>query len=174
MQTQRPFPPPFDLRKGYPFNGVNSREFLKDRIDFDVDHDGTILTEISKESVFKLNQALEISEFQLADIFEERPFIPESFGFETLKVDDILKPSIYNNRFNDKIFLYRLPGSHLWVLRIYPEVENAFQEKPTEIHLDLPCARIVFAVFYAMNIQMQDEEIELLEAPEPPVFMSPQ
>src|ERR1700743_3803016 len=91
MQEQRPFPPPYGLTKGYPYNGINSVRFLNPLTErtkvITLDEEQPKPTErqinFILDSLRKHSQALEIAEQQLADIFEERPFIPSAFGFIT-------------------------------------------------------------------------------------------
>lgn len=153
--TQRSFPPPHRISKGYPFDDINSQRFVKLKSET-----------IDQTSAPHLNlmhkEALDIAEAQLADIFEEQPFIPQQYGFEQADETRLDIPIIYKSKFNDKMFLHRTSGKNTWTF-----IYSTQDDKGRVLELDLPCARIAFAVFYALGIQM--EAPELLEAPEIPV-----
>lgn len=122
--------------------------------------------------LFDYSEALKAAEDQITDMLHEDPFVPEDFGFVLMhKNKDITEAPvrIYTSKFDDTIILYRKPGSiddkdwnpAMWVLEqkaIDPSGNDQNPCKLTTI-LNLPCARIAYAAFFAIGIKMKEEKV---------------
>lgn len=117
------------------------------------------------------SESLKIAEDQIRALLEESPFIPEHFGFEIVhKHEDISDPPvrIYISKYNTSISLYRKPGEakdinwnpSLWVL-VRKTEDGKFKEDEVHIH----CHRIAYAMFCALQIQVEEEKMIEIEEP---------
>lgn len=177
--------PGHSLNKGYPYNGIESVRMFKHRPVLQNDENNKILIlvethhypdlDIEKwtpqdqrtamedfllHRLFDFQETLKVAEGQLFDILEEKPFIPEDYGFKVKHKNE--KPTdppvrIYVSKFNDNYSLFRKPGENtdpsMWTLLIKKE-DNTFEQRD----LLLPCDRIAYAVFYALMIPVTEKQ----------------
>ena len=117
------------------------------------------------------SESLKIAEDQIRALQEEAPFLPEHFGFELVhKHEEVSDPPvrIYVSKYNTAISLYRKPGNvndiewnpSLWIL-VRKTEDCKFKEDEVHIH----CHRIGYAMFCALQIQVEEET--LVEVTEP-------
>lgn len=163
--------PPHGLAKGYPWSGIASKGFYPpqervvtlmngDDIAFkkpeEIDFDDTERWLAQKS--LPAHEALCMAEEQIEYMMEEKPFIPDLFGFEA-----IVKPqdttdvpiTIYQSKFDENIIIFRKSKSDYgWTI----------QQKQTEgtmppikdIDVTIPCERIAYALFYALGIKVEE------------------
>lgn len=116
------------------------------------------------DRLYQFSEYLKIAEGQIEDLLEERPFMPEHFGFELAHShQDITEAPvrIYVSKFKDSVAIWRKPADinnpewnyALWMLTTKNE-DGTMKEQ--ELHL--PCHRIAYAAFFALGIQIEGEK----------------
>jgi hypothetical protein len=173
--------PGWSLNKAYPYNGIESKRMLVNRPTLGliegkvhITWDPEIFPEIADDQsrrteleeflfnrLFDYYETLAVAEGQVQDILEEKPFLPEDFGFILAhKNPDITQPPvrIYLSRYSPNTSLFRktapegfVSNPALWTI-LTKNVDGSFQENDVMI----PCERIAYALFYAMRIQMTE------------------
>lgn len=185
MNTEK-WNPGHSTNKGYPYNNVPSREMYKNRVVVGVDAQNKpiitwdnehfpdapdFLEEDSNNTrihfllcrLLDSHEALKIAEDQVDSLLEEKPFLPEHFGFELVhRHEDIADPParIYISKYNDSVSLYRKPGEvedpmwdpSIWILLRKME-DGTFRQDEVRIL----CHRIAYAFFCALQIQVEDK-----------------
>lgn len=183
MNTEN-WKPGHSTTKGYPYERIESREFFPNRPTFLQDEEGrvgvnvdtSIYPDFPKENelidseliknflfnrAFDFQEALKVAEDQIAELLTEDPFIPEDFGFEIAYKPESVDESpirLYQSKYSKAYTLYRPVldtekdfDPSLWVLQKKSE-DGTF----SALNVSLPCHRIAYAFFYAMQIQMQE------------------
>lgn len=190
MSTEN-WKPGHSTTKGYPYERIESREFFPNRPSFQQDQEGrvgvhvdtSIYPDFPKDGelidpeliknflfnrAFDFQEALKVAEDQIAELLTEDPFIPEDFGFEIAYKPESVDESpirLYQSKYNSIYTLYRPVldtekdfDPSMWVLQKKAE-DGSF----STLDVSLPCHRIAYAFFYAMQIQMQDSCVEEVE-----------
>lgn len=105
--------------------------------------------------IFDYAEALLVAENQIGHLLEERPFIPEYFGFiKTVGPKDIHDnpTKIYTSTWNENISLFRNDEEECeWHLLTRKEGFHDTQ-------LQLPNHRIAYAAFYALGIKVEGHQ----------------
>jgi len=173
------FPPDHSTCKEYPWDGAKTliafpkeqrfTEFEKVIIDPEIENYVNIGGEKFKHKkvkelacrVIDAEHALQLAETQIQDMTAETPFVPEEFGFEVIhRPDSITEAPIrmYQSVFDSKYSMHRLLSvkgdlehQYGWKL-ITKRDDNTFDE----ITLNLPCHRIAYAAFVALDIKVEE------------------
>lgn len=145
--------PPHGLAKGYPWNGIVTKNLKK------VVYAGSVHPmEKPLEEGVSLEEALQIAEEQIEDMQKENPFTPEDFGFEA-----IVKPqdttdvpiTIYQSRFDENVIIFRKSKSDYgWTIQ--QKQPEGTMPPIKDIDVTLPCERIAYALFYALGIKVEE------------------
>lgn len=172
--------PRHSLNKGYPYNGVESMRVMQNRPSLRMDEHGKIVINWAEEHfgtvnskqedrtdledfllhrLYDFQETLSVAEGQINDILEEKPFIPENYGFELVhKNADITQSPvrIYQSIFDQRYSLFRKPAdttkafnASKWTL-LFKNQNGIF----TETEINLPCDRIAYAVFFGLSVAM--------------------
>lgn len=180
--------PGHSITKGYPYEKVISQERFKNRIKIILDRRHTRknkdVTELYADPllypdykpatwlqrfiagkiidflefrIFDYAEALMVAESQIQHILEEQPFLPEDFGFiKTVGPKDVTDnpTKIYTSKYNDKISLFQNDEEdNEWVLLTRRDDGSYFDTK-----LQIPNHRIAYALFYGLNVKVEDEK----------------
>ena len=170
------------LFKGYPYDGIKSRETFKHRPEFKFDgKERVVLTFIPGEfkvpavmteqelkdflffRCFDFQQALRTAETQIADIYiqKEYPFIPEDFGFKKVVVEGASESATVNLYNNGCFTIVRSTDpqgpSDGWLVGIDREIIKRVVRIPNML--------VAHALFTALGVIKEDEEGETYAGP---------
>jgi hypothetical protein len=197
MNTEPEWNPGHAINDGYPFSHIVSRRTHIDRIGATIHPNNEVQLFIERDKwpayeellpdlpekrtpfegflfnrIYDLTQALNQAEGQIEDILREKPFNPQSYGFEVAVknkkiTDQPLK--IFVSKFNENVTLYRKPidlteddfkvDLNKWIL-MRKEINAEGQPHMTSVEINLPCDRIAYAAFYALGVKVKDENLK--------------
>lgn len=187
--------PGFSLNKGYPYAGIESQKQLPIRVSIVLEKDNVItlhrkdfpepeLTEANgfdeknalidflMSRCFDFQEALKTAEQQLAEIFEDDPFIPEDLGFELAHKPETVSDApirVYSSVYDDRFTLHREIGNPddpewdttKWVVMKKQDDTDKFDKVNVRIHNH----RIAYHLFFALGVKMEAEQGPGEEAP---------
>lgn len=173
---------------GFPHEAPASLLFYKNRPKFFLNQEGKV--EVSCDAAifkpwetdqdrieflfnrnFQAHEALDVAENQIRDMLREYPFVPESFGFEVAhKNEQVIDVPvrIYVSKFDPAWSLYRKPKDRSVSLSRWILIKKLEHGKFHEIEVDLPCARVAYALLWGLCIKMKADEADREQTPPPP------
>jgi len=115
--------------------------------------------------LYEVTEALNMAEGQIIDIFKEKPFIPEAFGFYVAhKNQSIFEQPvrIYFSQYNPKIALFRKPADvndkswdpSIWTVQVFGEDGVVVRDED----VTFPSHRVAYSYFLARRIQVEDQQ----------------
>jgi len=186
--TKDQWNPGHSLIRGYPYDTIVSRDQLVNRVRVFLEANEKISLDLRtyadpgedpKEQIaflmsrlFDTQEALKTAEQQLFDILEEKPFTPDSLGFELVSKPEDWHDTpdrMYSSKYDDRFVLYREPvdvndsnwDTTRWIIMKKNDVTNRFDK----IMVKLPCYRIAYAVLSSLGVVMRNEQEAGSEAP---------
>jgi hypothetical protein len=185
--TTETWNPGHSLIRGYPYDTIVSRDQLVNRVKVFLEADEKISMDLRtyadpgedpKEQIaflmsrlFDTQEALKTAEQQIFDILEEKPFTPDSLGFELVSKPEDWHDTpdrMYSSKYDDRFVLYREPvdvndsnwDTTRWIIMKKNDVTGRFDK----IMVKLPCYRIAYAVLSSLGVVMRNEKEEALES----------
>ena len=186
--TTEQWNPGHSLIRGYPYDTIVSRDQLVNRVKVFLESDEKISLDLRTYAdpgedpaeqiaflmsrLFDTQEALKTAEQQIFDILEEKPFVPDSLGFELVsKPEDWTDTPdrMYSSKYDDRFVLYREPtdvedsnwDTTRWIIMKKNDVTGRFDK----IMVKLPCYRIAYAVLSSLGVVMRNEQEAGSEAP---------
>ena len=186
--TTETWNPGHSLIRGYPYDTIVSRDQLVNRVRVFLESDEKISLDLRTYAdpgedkdeqiaflmsrLFDTQEALKTAEQQIFDILEEKPFTPDSLGFELVSKPEDWSDTpdrMYSSKYDDRFVLYREPtdvedpnwDTTRWIIMKKNVVTGRFDK----IMVKLPCYRIAYAVLASIGVVMRNEQNEDSEAP---------
>lgn len=186
--TTETWNPGHSLIRGYPYDTIVSRDQLVNRVRVFLESDEKISLDLRTYAdpgedkdeqiaflmsrLFDTQEALKTAEQQIFDILEEKPFTPDSLGFELVSKPEDWSDTpdrMYSSKYDDRFVLYREPtdvedpnwDTTRWIIMKKNVVTGRFDK----IMVKLPCYRIAYAVLASLGVVMRNEQNEDSEAP---------
>lgn len=177
--------PGHSLNKGYPYNGIESQRMLPNRAEFTMREDKKIEVVLDRDKfpatndedrydlksflfdrAFDYQEALKIAEGQLTDILEEKPFIPENYGFEVAHKHESPTSGppvrMYVSKYDDRFSLFRKPmalDSKEWNPALWTLLKKNDEGEFIDTEVLIPCDRFAYVIFTALGVIIKEEEI---------------
>lgn len=116
---------------------------------------------------YQAHEALYLAESQINDMLEEFPFIPETYGFELAHKHEFgeAPARIYVSKLDSTWSLYRKPNDDSPSQSTWRLLRKREHGEFDQIEVNLPCARIAYAAFWALGIKMKADVEEISDIP---------